>query len=368
MCTATGSAIFRVVLLAVATAAYVVQDGGSLGTEAQTKMVGLSQVREGVSSEEAAQQVMDAVAAVRKTAAGDGSDSWANRVEESVMDLEAEKHEMEEKQRERHARHEKERQELRARHEKEMQALHASHSEQMKAHHESAEEAARAVMASAAEARQRAHGDGSDRFANGLEESILDLQAMDRENKRKQKERHELHEKQKQALRAQHDAEMQALHARHEEEKKALLQLVTSQSPSLSLSQSPSEDQATRAAVDDQLKQLLTVEKEETEQLKEELVVQKEESERLMDDNSAENGQPAWRFVLFLLIAAIVGFHLWQNKDSYIVHVPGVGQVKRGRWVSGAFGRDPNALPHQLSPMIPLRQMAGSEGYGGLAL
>merc|ERR1719235_3156365 len=150
------------------------------------------------------------------------------------------------------ARHKQEREAMHASHAVAVEALNSLHADQMKAHHESAEEAAKAVMQAAKEARAKAHGDGSDRFANSLEESILDLQAMDQENKRKQKERHEQHEKERQALRAQHEKEMQALHARHEADMQALKSKITP-----STSQGPSVDHATRAVEDDQLKQLL---------------------------------------------------------------------------------------------------------------
>jgi hypothetical protein len=56
-------------------------------------------------SEEAVKQMQVAAEKMRQTAHGDGSDRWANQLEESMLDLEAEKHDMEEKARVREARH-----------------------------------------------------------------------------------------------------------------------------------------------------------------------------------------------------------------------------------------------------------------------
>jgi len=53
----------------------------------------------------AAKQVQQAAADMRTAAHGDGSDKWANHLEESVMDLEAEKRDFESKARLRRAQH-----------------------------------------------------------------------------------------------------------------------------------------------------------------------------------------------------------------------------------------------------------------------
>lgn len=333
------------------------QDGLS-ETEQQES---LGHVRAAMTSEEAAGGVMDAVAAVRKIAHGDGTDSWANKVEESVLDLEEEKHAMEQKQKERQARHEKERQALHAQHEKEMQALRARHAEHMRALHqemaaghakepETAEEAARKVMEGAEAARKKAHGDGSDRFANSLEESILDLQAMDAENKRKQAERHALHEKERQALHARHEQEMQALRARHEEEIAVHMPTTPITVPK------SSAQQAGKADATQQLKELITEEKEQNQELKQLITVEKKESEKFRQDEDDESEEeawqrPAWQVGLFLVIGVFVGLHL-----SNVMHIPGVPVVRPPRWVKAS------------ETMIPLKPLAGAGTYGGLTM
>merc|ERR1719160_685352 len=56
-------------------------------------------------SEEAIKQVQVTAAAMRDAAHGDGSDRWSKQLEESMLDLEAEKHDFEEKARLRRAEH-----------------------------------------------------------------------------------------------------------------------------------------------------------------------------------------------------------------------------------------------------------------------
>merc|ERR1719269_208168 len=56
-------------------------------------------------SEEAVKQMQIAAEDMRKSAHGDGSDRWANQLEESMLDLEAEKQDFEQKARLRRAKH-----------------------------------------------------------------------------------------------------------------------------------------------------------------------------------------------------------------------------------------------------------------------
>merc|ERR1719387_3210421 len=58
-----------------------------------------------ITAEAAAKEVEETAESIREAAHGDGSDKWANELEESVIDLEEMKHENEEKAKERHARH-----------------------------------------------------------------------------------------------------------------------------------------------------------------------------------------------------------------------------------------------------------------------
>merc|ERR1719387_193791 len=142
---------------------------------------------------------------------------------------------------------------------------------------------------------EMAHDDGSDRFANSLEEAILDLQAMDQENKRKQKERRALHEKQRQEMEARHEEEMRSLRESHANE------IVLGTQPLHLHDHEQVHFLTTPAATEVASLSKAVVLAPEAGASK---VVVEEYDEDL--DDQAVRGQPAWRFVLFLIIGAVV--------------------------------------------------------------
>merc|ERR1719388_62684 len=156
-------------------------------------------------TEEAAKRVHQAAAAARKIAHGDGSDSFANYLEQSMMKLEKEDKAIHEKAQERIAQHELE-------HTVQMQIKHAHEVAHERAKHTTPEQAYQQLHQTAERIRKRAHadgsqrGDGSDSFANELEESIMALEEEKHENEFKAHERHIQHER-------EHEAREELLHA-----------------------------------------------------------------------------------------------------------------------------------------------------------
>jgi hypothetical protein len=138
-----------------------------------------------MTSDEAFQQLHETVEGIRKKAHGDGSDSWANELEQSMEILEEEKHENEFKAHERHVKHEHDREMreelLQAQQAKANTAVQGAlgkeHNAKNSDEAKNPDEAAKQMQVAAEEMRQAAHGDGSDRWANQLEESVLDLEA-----------------------------------------------------------------------------------------------------------------------------------------------------------------------------------------------
>merc|ERR1719265_1786133 len=106
--------------------------------------------------EVAAKEVEETAESIRKAAHGDGSDRWANELEESVMDLEEMKHENEEKAKQRRARHQHDHEVLEER-------LHARQ-----------ESLANAHKTGSAVTRQTLRG--SNGWAAQLDESVSDLE------------------------------------------------------------------------------------------------------------------------------------------------------------------------------------------------
>merc|ERR1719386_269807 len=145
-------------------------------------------------TEEAAEKVHEAAAAAQKAAHGDGSDSFANSLEQSMMQLEKEDHDLHEKAKERIAEHELERT-------VEKQIEHAHQVAHQRALHMTSDQAYQQLHEAAEASRKRAHrdgsvqGDGSDSFANELEQSIMDLEEQKHENEFKAHERQVQHER-----------------------------------------------------------------------------------------------------------------------------------------------------------------------------
>lgn len=148
----------------------------------------------------AERKVHEAAVAARKAAHGDGSDSFANDLEKSMMALEQEDHENQERAKARHEQRAIEHQ------------VHDEMEHAKKVAHErgpvmTPEEAAKEVEETAESIRKSAHGDGSDKWASEIEESVMDLEELKHENEEKARERRARH---------QHDHEVreELLHVR----------------------------------------------------------------------------------------------------------------------------------------------------------
>jgi len=171
-------------------------------------------------TEHAAERVHKAAAAARKKAHGDGSDSFANYLEQSMMKLEQEDKAIHEKAKERIAEHELDRK-------VQLQIKHAHEVAHERAKHTSAEQAYQQLHQTAERIRTRAHadgserGDGSDSYANELEQSIMELEEQKHENEFKAHERHIQHEREREA-REEFLHEQQAARAKEKEEQAAL--------------------------------------------------------------------------------------------------------------------------------------------------
>jgi len=146
------------------------------------------------STEEAAQRVHEAAAAARKTAHGDGSDSFANYLEQSMVKLEQEDEAMHQRAKERIAQHELDRK-------VQLQINHAHEVAHRRAMNMTPEQAYQQLHDTAERIRKKAHkdgtsqGDGSDNFANELEQSIMALEDQKHENEFKAHERRIQHER-----------------------------------------------------------------------------------------------------------------------------------------------------------------------------
>lgn len=171
-------------------------------------------------TEDAAERVHKAAAAARKTAHGDGSDSFANYLEQSMMKLEQEDKAIHDKAKERIAQHELD-------HKVQLQIKHAHEVAHERAMHTSADQAYQQLHQTAERIRRKAHvdgsenGDGSDRYANELEQSIMELEEQKHENEFKAHERHLQHEREREA-REERLHEQQAARAKEKEKQAAL--------------------------------------------------------------------------------------------------------------------------------------------------
>jgi len=240
-----------------------------------------------ISPEAAAEDVIETAERIRKTSHQDSSVSWAGELEESVMDLEEEKLENEEKAKERRARH-------RHDHEVREELLHVRQATIANAHKAmSSDETAREVQDAAAVVRKTARGDGSGSRTNQLEESVMDLE----------REKHGIEEKAKER-RANHALENQVreevLHAQQ-------------QQPWFGMARTPAKLPAKKP---------------------------------IDASSNVDIVQSSANFVVFLLFAAILGaVVLWKkfvNSGSHSVHVPGLGKVsmvQSERMVMGLFSQ-----------------------------
>lgn len=271
-----------------------------------------------ITPEAAADEVIKTAENIREASPGDASASWASELEESVIDLEEEKRENDEKAKERRARHQHD-------HEVREELLHARQAAHDNAHRApSSDEAARQVQEATAAVQKTAHGDGSDSWANHLEESVVDLQ----------QEKHEFEEKEKER-RAKH-----ALEAQVREE------LLHAEQP--------------QKGNDQLLPQFVGTTNDES--------------------SNADIVQSFQNVVLFFVFAAILGVLVWWkkfvNSASKFVHVPGIGKinmVRSERMVMGLFaGSTPNASldVYDTGASAPLKaSFAGpKQGYGVFSL
>jgi len=172
-------------------------------------------------TEEAAKRVHEAAATARKTAHGDGSDSFANFLEQSMMKLEKEDKAIHERANERIAEHELDRK-------VKLQIKHAHDVAHERAKHMTPEQALQQLHETTERIRKKAHadgserGDGSDSFANELEQSIMDLEEEKHENEFKAHERHLQHEIDHEAREEALDAQKAAIAKEHSAREKAL--------------------------------------------------------------------------------------------------------------------------------------------------
>merc|ERR1719272_1047254 len=88
----------------------------------------------------------------------------------------------------------------------EKQIQHAHQVAHERASHMTSDEAFKQLHNTAEGIRKSAHGDGSDKFANMLEESMADLEELKHENEFKAHERHDKHEHDRETR--EHDREM----------------------------------------------------------------------------------------------------------------------------------------------------------------
>lgn len=278
----------------------------------------------------AEKQVHENAAAARKAAHGDGSDSFANGLEKSMMALEKEDQENQERAKARHQQHEIDRQ--------------VAHAHKVM----TPEVAAKEVEETAESIRKAAHGDGSDRWANELEETVMDLEEMKHENEEKAKERHARH---------QHDHEVleQRIHARREalanEHKKAATVVRQSQHEANS-----KESRAQHVLEDQVRKQVLNAQQPMYSHTNPVLQVQTTEKltvpvDKQQTSSNADIVQSGANTLVFLLFAGLLGMLVWWkkfvNSNSHSVHVPGVGKfdaVQTERFAMSLLARvSPNA-------------------------
>jgi len=339
-------------------------------------------------------RVHEAAAAARKTAHGDGSDSFANSLEKSMMALEEEDHEMQEKAKQRHAQREVERK-------VQQDIQHTSQVAHERAASMSPEDAAEQVIETANSIRKNAHGDGSDSFANELEETVIDLEEEKRENEAKAKERHARHEHEHQ-VRAQqvlkeHEAREQALHEAalaksqalaHAQVDEAVRKIHQSESnPGAVVRTTALDEQGMVDHSNEWAEQLenaeMRLDKEKhgfeekdkerrarhalDNQVREEVLRATEPQNGLglgnlrqpligaaeAKESEAEVMQSGAGLGFFLVIAFVVGLGLWWlkfvNSDSHSVRIPGIGKVnmvKSERMFMGLF----NGVDRHMAP------------------
>eukprot|EP00746_Dinoflagellata_sp_MGD_P160322 gnl/MRDRNA2_/MRDRNA2_87005_c0_seq1.p1 gnl/MRDRNA2_/MRDRNA2_87005_c0~~gnl/MRDRNA2_/MRDRNA2_87005_c0_seq1.p1 ORF type:complete len:381 (-),score=91.04 gnl/MRDRNA2_/MRDRNA2_87005_c0_seq1:72-1082(-) len=271
----------------------------------------------------AEQKVHENAAAARKAAHGDGSDSFANDLEKSMMALEKEDQENQDRAKARHQQHEIDR-----------KVAHARTPVM------TPEVAAKELEETAEGIRKAAHGDGSDRWANELEETVMDLEEMKHENEEKAKERHARHQHAHEVLEQQIHARQEAFANAH---KKAATVVRQSQHEANSKerhAQHVLEEQVRREVLNAQQPmyshthpyQPVPVDKQQT-------------------SSNADIVQSGANAVLFMLFAGLFGMLVWWKKfvhsNSQSVHVPGVGKVdavQTERLVMGLLARvSPNA-------------------------
>jgi hypothetical protein len=306
----------------------------------------------------AEQKVHENAAAARKAAHGDGSDSFANSLEKSMMALEKEDQENQERAKARHHQLEMERQ------------VHKEIAEANKMAHARAavmtpEAAAKEVEETAENIRKAAHGDGSDKFASEIEETVMDLEEMKHENEEKMKERRARHQH-------EHEVLEQRIHARREalanEHKKAATVLPQTQHGESSkhwanqLEETVLDLEHKKDGFEDKAQERRAQHALESQVRKEIFNAQQPlyshthrlwqlPVEKQQDSSNADVVQSGANVLVFLLFAALLGSLVWWkkfvNSNSRSVHVPVVGKVnavQTERMVMGLLARaSPNA-------------------------
>lgn len=248
--------------------------------------------------------------------------------------------------------------------------------EKAEEYHEKAEAAAKHLMESAAEARKNAHGDGSDRFVNHLEESMLDLMEMDHENKEKAKARHARHEKERQALHAKFEKEQQELHARFEKEKaerKKAHDQLEKEMGELKAKMNVRHEAARQELHAEHRRQ----DADHVRQWKASLKSPANDDKATADGKAViQSGHSGLFLCLFLVIGVIVGLALlWKSGVNVSVQIPGLGRVNPVKWMDSIFsskgGVDNSYIfldREDKRASAPLRPATAAGNYGGLAL
>jgi len=243
--------------------------------------------------------------------------------------------------------------------------------------HEKAEAAAKALMASAAEARKHAHGDGSDRFANRLEESMLDLQEMDHENKEKAKARHAQHEKENQALHAKFEKERQEMHEKFEREKaerKKSHDKLEKELEELKAEMNSRHEKERQQLHGHHKRQNDQHARQFKEGLVDKSVVVSDSkpSSSQSTDTTEDSGLSRDAFGVVVVVGVLVGLLLLcKSGVDPSVQIPGLGRVNPVKWMNifSSKGRSDNSYIYlKKGASVPLRSASTSGNYGGFAI